>query len=126
MFIIPYTQKQLKINHIRITVYQILTVGGTNLWEEDDSYAVEDILTLNEIYIKSPPNAFQHIWLCPVDISKTKMEDYYQWTETEKDSALFCWRTFYIFDDQIPLFLQEDHIGPLSYQELFDRIKQIV
>jgi hypothetical protein len=126
MFIIPYTQKQVIINHIRITVYQILTVGGTNLWEEDDAYEVENILTLNEIYVKSSPTAINGMWLCPVDITKMKMEEYYQWTETEQDSTLFCWRTFYIFDDQIPLFLQDDRIGPFSYQDLFDRIKQTV
>ena len=125
MFIIPYTQKELEINHIRIMVYQILTVGGTALWEEEDSHDVNEILALNEIYLTSLPTLIQHTWLCPVDLIRTKMEDYYQWTETEQDSALFCWRTFYIFDDQIPHFLQETHMGPLSYQELFDRIKRI-
>ena len=107
-------------------MYQVLTVGGTALWEEEDSHDVNEILTLNEIHVTSPPTQIQHTWLCPVDLVQTKMEDYYQWTETEQDSALFCWRTFYIFDDQIPHVLQENHIGPLSYQELFDRIKQTI
>jgi hypothetical protein len=74
----------------------ILTIGGETIWSEDDSYSIEDILEPNGIYVKRSIKE-ESIWLCEVDITKTKIDDFYQWTDIEDDS-LFCWRTFYVFD----------------------------
>jgi hypothetical protein len=92
MFIIPFYYSQSSPIHI-ITM---LTIGGETIWSEDDSYSIEDILEPNGIYVTRSIKE-ESVWLCEVDITKTKIDDFYQWTDID-DHSLFCWRTFYVFD----------------------------
>jgi hypothetical protein len=104
MFIIPYVETMTEINNIPVTIYRILMVGGTALWEEMNAPLSEIeslILHPNDIYLSSMPRMLQNnnsYILCPVDTKKTRLGDYYMWDEiTEDDSETFCWRTFYMF-----------------------------
>jgi len=85
-----------------IHMIKILTIGGTTLWKEDQSLAVEtDILHPNGIYVEAKPFQWKDAYFCKVDTSKTEMNDFYQWDEIPKQSDMFCWRTFYAFGNEL-------------------------
>lgn len=114
-----------------ITVFQILTVGGKELWVEDDSLDIEnDILVPNGIYLCSPPTPLQQqgIFLCNVDTVKTNIADFYKWEEIQpNDSETFCWRTCYSFGEKnnycnwLPIPINE-YIGKYTHKELLHMI----
>jgi len=101
MFIIPYVETTTEINTIHVTIYRILMIGGTRLWQEDISSNIEDrILHPNDIYLTGAPYiSASNVALCRVDTKKTRMDDYYMWEDLgENDDNTFCWRTFYMID----------------------------
>jgi hypothetical protein len=106
MFIIPYTHdKRNGPNNTIINTIMILTIGGTQLWDE---YTVpaknidKDILIPNGLIKTSksitPLNgAKEKTYLCEIDASKTNMGDFYNWSEISlSDTETFCWRKFNI------------------------------
>ncbi len=120
MFIIPFIHKHVLLNNITISIFQVLTIGGTQLWSEDDSLCVNDILTSNGIY--TTDIKIDVAYLCKVDVNKTNMSDFYKWEEIQ-DNETFCWRTFYAFgqkDDYsnwLPI-PDNEYIGQYTYREL--------
>jgi len=78
--------------------YKVLTVGGTHLWEEDDSLRVEDdVLTPNGLYLSSAPRPMHHegeiVYLCEIDQERTSVDDFYEWSDiTLEDRDTFAWR----------------------------------
>lgn len=112
--------------------YKVLTIGGTNLWTEDDELdIIHDVLEPNGIILRSPPRIIGgNIALCEVDTDKTELNDYYKWDEIElNDKETFCWRTFYTMGttmdggkhDWLSIPCNET-IGPYTCKELCDLI----
>jgi hypothetical protein len=131
MIIIPFIHRVKQIAQMQISVFQLLTVGGTMPWKEDDHLDIEqDILEPNGIYLKGKPIRLNHTYLCPVDTDKTNLTDFYQWNEISSDDHdTFCWRTFYIAGESsdyrgwLPIPSKEG-FGPHRYTELFDKIHE--
>jgi len=114
MVILPYLHKITVVNNITVHSFTILTIGGTELWEEEYS---KEILEENEIIVTSIVHKAD-ICLCKVDSEKTKMDDFYKWEEITT-SDTFCWRTFYTFgNEQNWLPHPNEYIGIYSYQDL--------
>jgi hypothetical protein len=98
MFILPYHSSSRAFQAIHITTFHCLTLGGAQLWKEDDSLdVVHDILGPNGIYLASPPVRVKDIVFCEVDTTRTNLADQYQWDEISlTDRHTFCWRTYYL------------------------------
>jgi hypothetical protein len=97
MFIVPFTHDIVDQNTIKINIVRILTIGGSALWEENNSLHLDnDILNPNDIYRRNKPLKFnKNTYLCEVDCEKTNISDFYKWEEIElNDSETFCWRTY--------------------------------
>jgi hypothetical protein len=107
MFIIPFTYLKSTITQHQINIHRfiILTIGGNQLWTENDSLdPTHDILEPNGIFLEKPPINYKNYYLCQVDILKTNLNDFYKWDEIElKDKECFCWRTFYTFGNELDL-----------------------
>jgi hypothetical protein len=133
MIIIPFIHKVKQFPPMQITMFQIITIGGTMLWKEDSELELEsDVLHPNGIYLQSPPIQQGDFYLCPVDPEKTNLSDFYQWTEiSPDDTETFCWRTFYITGESknyrswLPIPAKET-LGPYSVQEIVDMIHNAV
>jgi hypothetical protein len=118
---------------MQITMFQIVTIGGTILWKEDSELELEsDVLHPNGIYLQGPPIQRGDFYLCPVDPYKTNLSDFYQWTEiSPDDTETFCWRTFYITGESknyrswLPIPSKET-LGTHSVQEIIDMIHSAV
>ena len=116
------------IQNMQVTVIQLLTLGGTQLWKEENTRLLEkNILHPNGIYVKGKPLKHKDIYLCRVDTEKTEMSDFYKWEELDaEDDSTFCWRTFYLMgENQHPrswLSIPNAQWEPCRYQELFDLI----
>ncbi len=97
MFIVPFIYKVSKQNNMTIHSIHILTIGGTQLWEEEDHLRPrEDVLERNDIYGKGPILAVDKFRLCDVDTERTQIADFYKWKEIAvHDRETFCWRDFY-------------------------------
>ena len=127
MFIVPFTHKSKLLNNIHVTTFQILTIGGTSLWCEDNGDPM-DILQSNGIYVSCNPIKIKDMYLCHVDTVKTQMSDFYKWEEiSTEDTDTFCWRIFYTFGKEDNyhswLPLSEQHtFGKYHYKEIFDMI----
>jgi len=129
MIIVPFIHKVKQIATMQITIFQLLTIGGTLAWREDDSLDLEeDILHPNGIYLQGPPIKKNNIYLCPVDPEKTNLNDFYQWKELEKsDTESFCWRTIYLTGEPksyrgwLPIPSKET-LGQHTIQEVLDMI----
>jgi len=84
-----------------MTIYSIhvLTIGGNQLWEEDDHLRTkEDVLEPNGIYGKGDIRVVDTLHLCEVDTEQTQIADFYKWKELPaQDQDTFCWRDFYYF-----------------------------
>lgn len=99
MFIVPFIHKKMSDNNqFNIHIITILTVGGKELWEEDDSLDIDnDILIPNDIYRKNDIIVDNTLRLCEVDSNKTAVDDFYKWSEINiNDRDRFCWRSFVI------------------------------
>jgi hypothetical protein len=97
MFIVPYIHKVSSENGLNIHCVHILTVGGKNLWEEDNSLDVEnDILKVNDIWTLGEIITIDKtLKLCEVDTTKTKIHDFYKWSDIGmNDTDTFCWRNY--------------------------------
>ena len=131
MFIIPFIHKQSVLDKITISIFQILTVGGKELWTEDNSFNLEnDILVPNGIFLEKSPIQNDNTFLCKVDVTKTNISDFYKWDEIKlEDKDIFCWRTFYTFGEKdnycnwLPVPTNQ-YIGKYNYKDLIDMIYQ--
>jgi len=128
MIIIPFTHITKTLSNMTIHVFRILTIGGTTLWKEADSLDLhQDILHPNGIYLDSVPILWNNAYLCKVDINKTDINDFYQWTEIPKNSDLFCWKTYYTFGNknnhcgwmEIP---KQERLEPYSCHDILEGI----
>jgi len=114
---------------MQVTIFQLLTIGGTTLWKEDDSLDLEaDILSPNGIYLHGPVIRQKELYLCPVDVKKTQLTDFYQWTElSSDDTETFCWRTVYVTGESkqyrgwLPIPTTE-RLDSYSLQDILDTI----
>ena len=135
MFILPYHSSSRAFQAIHITTLHCLTMGGTQLWKEDDSLdVVRDILEPNGIYLASSPVRVKDIVLCEVDTTRTNLADQYQWDEISlTDRHTFCWRTYYLMGTDmgtdkgntnwLPL-PAEERLEPYSLQEVIHSFSQ--
>lgn len=128
MILLPYVHTITSVNQIPVHSYMILTIGGKQLWKEDleeDSVedSVEEILVHNDLYVDSIKHQGD-VCLCRINTEKTKMADFYKWSEIT-DPDIFCWRTLYTFGEQqnwLPHpFIK---IGTLSYQTICTLISE--
>jgi hypothetical protein len=131
MFIIPFIGKRTTNNNMIVTSFSIFTVGGTQLWQESDTFTVSEILGANDIFVSDPPIFKNGAYFCKVDTKKTNMADFYKWEEIAPESdETFCWRTFYLFgstqDHSSWLPLQDKRLGHYTYQELFDAMSAFI
>ena len=98
MFIIPFCHKVTYEKNINIHCIQLLTIGGTTLWEEDEHLDMDrDILESNDIYRKGDTIQLPgNVVLCEIDIEKTNVQDFYKWSDLSvEDHTTFCWKTYY-------------------------------
>jgi phage tail protein X len=52
MFIVPFIHKVVTQNNLQINVFKVLTIGGSELWEEENGLNIDkDILNPNDIYV---------------------------------------------------------------------------
>jgi hypothetical protein len=131
MFIIPFIYKTSILHALTIHQFKLLTIGGKMLWEEEDSFDIQEILVPNGLYVESPPILRNGIYFCKVNTTKTNLTDFYEWDEISIDNQeTFCWRTFYHFSDRkdatayhnwLPIPSTET-MGPYSCEYLFDMI----
>jgi len=123
MIIIPYIHTTKMINMIPVHSYTILTIGGIQLWEEQSIESPNQLLEANDLYTESIQK-HGDIYLCSIDLRKTKIADFYTWNEiAETDTDLFCWRTLYTFGDRQNWLPHPDKwIGEYSYQIICDMI----
>ena len=128
MILLPYLHTITSVNQIPVHSYMILTIGGKQLWKEDlEEDLVEDlveqILVNNDLYVDSIKQ-YDDVCLCRINTEKTKMADFYKWSEIT-DPDIFCWRTLYTFGEQqnwLPHpFIK---IGTLSYQTICTLISE--
>lgn len=127
MILLPYVHTIKHVNQIPVHSYMILTIGGKQLWIEDLNRSIEDqveqILVNNDLYVDSIK---QHgdVCLCRINTEKTKMADFYKWSEIT-DPDTFCWRTLYTFGEQQNwLPHPTNKIGTLSYQTICTLISE--
>ena len=131
MILLPYVHTIKHVNQIPVHSYMILTIGGKQLWIEDLNRSIEDlkedqveqILINNDLYVDSIK---QHgdVCLCHINTEKTKMADFYKWSEIT-DPDTFCWRTLYTFGEQQNwLPHPTNKIGTLSYQTICTLISE--
>ena len=123
MILVPYIHTSTMVNGIHVQSYMIMTIGGTDLWTEDDTENPEHILAANDLYATSIVN-HDNVYLCRIDQTKTMIESFYKWNEVN-DMTVFCWRTLYTFgehQDWLPHPCQT--IGAYSYQELCEMISE--
>ena len=101
MIILPYIHKLSVVNNMSVHTFTILTIGGIELWTEDiediENEDMKEILKQNDIYIESI-HKMGDVYLCKVDLHKTKITDFYKWNEIT-DSSMFCWRILYTIGD---------------------------
>ena len=131
MILLPYVHTITSVNQIPVHSYMILTIGGKQLWKEDleedledlKEDSVEEILVHNDLYVDSIKHQGD-VCLCRINTEKTKMADFYKWSEIT-DPDIFCWRTLYTFGEQqnwLPHpFIK---IGTLSYQTICTLISE--
>lgn len=102
MFIIPFIHNHKTIKGIHVSIIQILTIGGKMLWKEDDGLDInQDILEPNGLYLSGSMIKKNNMIYCPIDQSRTALDDFYRWEEMSKeDEETFCWRTFYLFSEK--------------------------
>jgi len=130
MFIIPFLRKKVSLGPTQITVIQMLLVGGTTLWEEEDSLELQEILGPNGICVIGPPTIHGKMVFCPVDPLKTNLSDFYQWSEISKeDHETICWRTYYLVGEKNAyrswLPLPKEKLGQYTCQEVLDTMESI-
>lgn len=107
MILLPYYTKDTPITgtHATIRTIFLLTVGGKEVWEEEDVLRiVEDVLEPNGLYLSANtvPRCVSDdmdrgsIYACPIDPIRTAVHDFYRWSELPKeDDTTICWRPFY-------------------------------
>lgn len=131
MYLLPYysTQSPLPGTTACIHIMHLLTIGGHDLWEEDDRLrVVEDILEPNGLYLSAPIQRIQSadhssvIIACPIDPCRTVIQDFYQWNEIPKeDHTTFCWRIFYRCGT--PFFPKGDRLGPFPMKDIYEWLR---
>ncbi len=129
MFIVPFIHKVVNQNTLQINVIKLLTIGGCELWEEDNGLNIDkDVLNPNDIYrSKTQQKASKQLNFCEVDTQKTKINDFYMWEDIEADSDTFCWRTFiYLTDLAGSNWLEIPETEKLGKFLVRDLIKSIV
>ena len=127
MYLLPYYFTESAIPStstvLPISLMHLLTVGGENLWEEDDRLRiVEDILEPNGLYLSAPPYRVpflnETVYACRIDTARTSIDDFYRWKEIPRsDRETFCWRTFY--RGGLPWFPAEERMGPFSMKDVY-------
>ena len=128
MILLPYVHTITSVNQIPVHSYMILTIGGKQLWKEDlvedlKEDPVEQILVHNDLYVDSITH-HGDVCLCHINTEKTKMADFYKWSEIT-DPDTFCWRTLYTFGEQQNwLPHPPNKIGTLSYQTICTLISE--
>ena len=135
MILLPYVHTITYVNQIPVHSYMILTIGGKQLWIEDLNRSIEDlkedlkenpveqILVHNDLYVDSITH-HGDVCLCRINTEKTKMADFYKWSEIT-DPDTFCWRTLYTFGEQQNwLPHPTNKIGTLSYQTICTLISE--
>lgn len=101
----------------------ILTIGGTQLWEEGRELDIDnDILGPNDIHRIGDIHVEGKIRFCEVDTEKTAIRDFYKWKELPlQDKETFCWRNVYCFTGEKGDFWLDippkEHLGhaPLAH-----------
>jgi len=130
MFIVPFIHKVVTQNNLQINVFKVLTIGGSELWEEENGLNIDkDILNPNDIYRgKKLIKLNKHINLCEVDVEKTKIDDFYMWQDIEfENKETFCWRTFmYLTDLAGSNWLEIPETEKLGNVTVRDLIKVII
>jgi hypothetical protein len=99
------------------------------MWKEECTLEnVSEILHTNGMYLSAEPMKWNEIILCPVDIQKTNMVDFYRWEELPESHEMFCWKTVYILGSEPHthngLALPNETVGAYSYTELVDVLHQ--
>lgn len=130
MFIVPFIHKVVNQNTLQINVIKILTIGGSELWEEDNGLNIDkDILNPNDIYrTKLQVKLNKQVGLYEVDCDKTNISDFYLWEDIEPDNKdTFCWRSFiYLADNAGSNWLEIPETEKLGKFLVRDLIKAIV
>jgi len=129
MLILPFIHNKVKQNSIQIHSIKVLTVGGREIWEENNKLNLDkDILNPNDIYRTGLPIKFdKQLQLCEVDITKTNINDFYKWDEIDyEDREMFCWRTYiYLNGDDNSNWLEipvSEMLGKYYIKDLVDKI----
>jgi len=129
MLILPFIHNKVNQNNIEIHSIKVLTVGGREIWEENNKLNLDkDILNSNDIYRIGLPIKFdKQLQLCEVDITKTNINDFYKWDEIDyEDREMFCWRTYiYLNGDGNTNWLEipvSEMLGKYYIKDLVDKI----
>ena len=106
MFILPFvcTRSPPSPSSSPLTILRILTLGGKDLWQEDDMLRLaEDILEPNGLPLLRH-HSHKGIHFCQLDPTQLDLSEYYDWEEVDPTATppVFCWRTFYWMGDTLP------------------------
>lgn len=129
MFILPFHHTTVSTLSTHVSAFQFLIIGRSSIWKEDCTPEnVSEILHTNGMYLSAEPIQWKETLLCPVDIQKTNMADFYRWEELPVSHEMFCWKTVYILGSEPNthngLALPNETVGPHSYTELVDVLHQ--
>jgi hypothetical protein len=121
--------KVTKENNMKIHCIQLLTVGGTSLWEEAKGTSLK-VVEENDLYRKEDSTVMvlpNEVHLCEIDPQKTKIQDFYQWNElSTADDSTFCWRHFfYLEGDKQECWLHapgEETLSKVPVQRILETI----
>ena len=128
MFILPFHHSTHTVSPTtHLSTFQFLVIGRSTLWSEEEMEIEADILHPNGIYLCDAPFRLGDTWLCPVDLERTHLDDFYRWEErAEADHDSFCWKTVYIMGStpyqRDILSLPEETLGPHRLEELVDAL----
>ena len=124
MLILPFIHNRTVLPTITLSALQLLLIGRNTVWSEEDGMDLyEDILHPNGVYLSSPPIQLGDTWLCPVDIHKTNLSDFYKWEElVNPDESTFSWRTVYLTTGSSNTFPPIETLGPHTYKEILKAI----
>jgi hypothetical protein len=129
MFILPFHHSTVSTLSTHVSTFQFLIIGRSSMWKEECTLEnVSEILHTNGMYLAAEPMKWKEILLCPVDIQKTNMADFYRWEELPESHEMFCWKTVYILGSEPHthngLALPNETVGAYSYTELVDVLHQ--
>lgn len=137
MYILPYVLEEQKASQSEFkiqTLWLFLAQKGLVLWETDENIPLTEDFVQKEYLI---PNGFfgiirefsKNICLFEVDITKTKIQDFYMWFDKAATAETTVWRPFfqitgkerYQWEDEA----KKHSLGDLTVQDIWTMVLRL-